>query len=218
MSEAATPYWRTIPPVVAWLAGAFVVAYAAFSLAPIEIKNLLFYHFAVIPLRFEAGAGPDRFHGWLEPLGPLLGHVFLHGGWLHLGMNTLVFLQAGPVVARRLGARRFLILFFAAAIGGAAGYILINSGSVMPAVGASGAICGVFGSYFLAVRSSWRAALRDPQIRNAITFFLLINVVLAGLARVSGFLPIAWEAHLGGFLVGLVAYPVLAPKARGPWG
>ena len=58
-----------------------------------------------------------------------------------------------------------------------------------------------------------------PQVRNAAFLFLFINVFLAGLASVSGFLPIAWEAHLGGFVTGALVYLVMAPRlARGPWG
>jgi rhomboid protease GluP len=130
----------------------------------------------------------------------------------------LVFLQAAPFVAGRLGAGRFVALFFGSAIGAALAYILINAHAETPAVGASGAVCGVFGAYFLSVRRSWREALADPQVRGAGFSFLFINVFLAGLASVSGFLPIAWEAHLGGFVAGAALYPLLAPRLTpGPW-
>jgi membrane associated rhomboid family serine protease len=111
---------------------------------------------------------------------------------------------------------RFLILFFVSALGGAAAYILINPASETGAVGASGAICGLFGAFFLAVRPTPRAAFADPQVRNAMVSFLAINVVLMALLP----LPIAWEAHLGGFIAGALAYLVLAPRTRaaGPWG
>jgi membrane associated rhomboid family serine protease len=74
----------------------------------------------------------------------------------------------------------------------------------------------LFGAYFLAVRPSPAQALADPQVRSAMLSFLAINVVLMALLP----LPIAWEAHLGGFLAGALAYPLLAPRARysGPWG
>ncbi len=109
---------------------------------------------------------------------PLFTHVFIHGGVFHILMNLLAYFQAAPFLARRMGGARFLVLFFLAAIGGAIGYILIDMHSQQPAVGASGAICGVFGAYFLAVRPTPQAALADPQVRNAMLSFLGINVVL----------------------------------------
>jgi membrane associated rhomboid family serine protease len=134
-------------------------------------------------------------------------------------MNMLVFLQAAPFVANKLGTGRFFLLFFGSAVGAAVAYILINAHAETPAIGASGAVCGVFGAYFLSVRRSWRAALADRQVRNAAFMFLFINVFLAGLASVTGFLPIAWEAHLGGFVAGVAIYPLLARRvAHGPWG
>jgi membrane associated rhomboid family serine protease len=94
--------------------------------------------------------------------------------------------------------------------------VLIHPMSQTGAVGASGAICGLFGAYFLAIRPSPRAALQDPQVRNAMLSFLGINVVLMAFLP----LPIAWEAHLGGFIAGALAYVALAPrlKRHGPWG
>lgn len=205
------------PAVVIGLIASFFLAYLGFVLAPDDVKNFIYFSFSVIPARFDPSS-PWAFSAWYEVAGPLLGHVFLHGGWLHLGMNALVLFQAGPLVARRMGAERFLLLFFLSAIGGALAFILINPGAETPAVGASGAICGVFAAYFLSVRPSVRAALRDPMVRRGVFWFLAINVALAALARQSGVLLIAWEAHLGGFLAGGVAFVLLAPRLRsGPW-
>src|SRR5262249_53169597 len=138
------------------------------------------------------------------------------GGIVHIVMNMFAYAQAAPFLASRMGGARFLLLFFVSAIGGALAYILINLHSDQPAVGASGAICGVFGAYFLAVRPTPREAFADPQVRNAMLSFLGINVVLMALLR----LPIAWECHLGGFVAGAAAYLVLAPPRHrvGPWG
>jgi membrane associated rhomboid family serine protease len=211
------PIWRRMPPVVLGFIAVIVAAFlAASSLAEAQ-QNAIYYALAIIPARFDE-ASVYHFTAWYEPIGPLLGHVFLHAGWLHLGMNMLVFMQAAPFVASRLGAGRFLALFFGSAVGAAIAYIVINAHAETPAVGASGAVCGVFGAYFLSVRRSWREALADPQVRNAGFSFLFINVFLAGLASVSGFLPIAWEAHLGGFVAGGALYPLLARRAApGPW-
>lgn len=211
---------RGIPPMTLALAAFFVIAHIAFQFASIDAKNFIYYTFAVIPLRFDAN-GPDSFTHWYEALGPLFGHAFLHGGWAHLLMNTIVFVQGAPVVEWRIGPWRLLALFFISAAAGAGAYVLFNPHGTIPAVGASGAACGVFAACFMALGRNWRDAWRRPEIRNLAIVFLVVNVGLAAAARATGLLPIAWEAHLGGFIGGALAYLALAPKqavAPGPWG
>lgn len=191
---------------------AILAAFVAFGQYAPEENWAAFDPYAVVPARYtgELAATPG------DLITPLLGHVFFHYGVLHLLMNGLGYIQAAPFVAMRLGDARFLLLFFVSALGGALAFIVINSDSTTGAVGASGAICGLFGAYFLAVRPTPRAAFADPAVRNAMVSFLAVNVVLMAILP----LPIAWEAHLGGFLAGALAYLFLAPRRRatGPWG
>jgi membrane associated rhomboid family serine protease len=212
--------------VVLLLGGAIALAFVFQVLAPPALEDALIGALAVIPARFQPG--PFAFNAPLEALGPIFGHVFLHlTPWpLHVGMNLFVYFQVAGPLALRLsergdGAWRFLALFFGAAAGGAIAYILINPHAEEPALGASGAICGLFAGYLLGARRNWRQALADPQIRRAGFWFLFINVGLAAVARVTNFLPIAWEGHLGGFLAGALLFPLLAPRRpsfAGPWG
>lgn len=182
--------------------------------APQE-QPALFDQFAIVPARFDFGA-PGAYPDLTSALLPIFGHVFFHYGIFHLLMNGMAYVQVAPYLSARLGDARFLAVFFISALGGAIAFILINSQSNTGAVGASGAICGLFGAYFLAVRPTPQAAFADPQVRNAMLSFLAINVVLMAFLP----LPIAWEAHLGGFVAGALAYLALAPKRRhaGPWG
>ncbi|MEJ0059068.1 MAG: rhomboid family intramembrane serine protease [Terricaulis sp.] len=221
MSDTGVTPWRAMTVVVKALTGAFIVAYGLFFIAPETMKLQAEVLLSVIPARFDA-ASQYRFEAWYEPFGEVLGHVFLHAGPFHLLMNVIAFLQAAPLVAQRLSVARFLTLFFVSAAGGALLFVALHGGAdpSVRMVGASGGICGVFAAYFLAVRPTWRHALADPLVRNAIGMFLVINVGLAGVAQAMGWLPIAWDAHLGGFIVGGLAYLVLAPRWRGggPWG
>lgn len=198
------------PPVVLILGAAIVVAFFMYGQYDPSSNAALFDRWSVVPARYSDPASYIAFAA------PLFGHVFFHYGAPHILMNGLAFMDAGPFVAQRLGAVRFLILFFVSALGGALAYILINANSQVGAVGASGAICGLFGAFFLSVRPTPQAALADPRIRRAMLVFLGVNVVLFALLP----LPIAWEAHLGGFIAGAIAYPLLAPGrgAQGPWG
>jgi membrane associated rhomboid family serine protease len=180
------------------------------TMSPAQLAGLEQYE--LTPARFDGGA--DGYASPAAALAALLGHAFLHAGPVHLIMNMLVFLQAAPFVEQRMGSIRFALLYLVSILGGAAGYLLINPHSQQGVVGASGAICGVFAAYFLAVRPSPRAAIEDPRVRNAMLTFVAINVVLVALLP----LPIAWEAHLGGFVAGGLAYLLLAPRTpAGPW-
>lgn len=205
-----------MPVVVLLLAGAIVAAFLLTGQYDERNVNQLAVDYGIVPIRYDA-SGPAPYANIGDAILPLFSHVFVHGGVFHILMNMLAYFQAAPFLARRIGGARFLVLFFLAAVGGALGYILIDLHSHQPAVGASGAICGVFGAYFLAVRPTPQAALADPQVRNAMLSFLGINVVLMAFLN----LPIAWQAHLGGFVVGGAAYLLLRPRtqyARGPWG
>lgn len=216
-------YVRPRPPLplaVIGLGGAIVASFLLTGQYDPDRNQAIFERLALVPARFDP-ATPDHYRTWLDAALPLFGHVFAHYGFAHILMNMLAYAQAAPFLARRIGEARFLLLFFISALGGAGAFIVINAHSEYPAVGASGAICGLFAAYFLAVRPTPQAALADPQVRNAMFSFLGINVVLMGALAAMHILPIAWEAHLGGFLAGGGAYLLLAPRARapiGPWG
>jgi membrane associated rhomboid family serine protease len=199
---------RLAPVTLIVFAACAAVFLAQAVLAPGQGEELV-ERYALIPARFQDGLDESD-------AASLLGHAFLHAGFLHLAVNMFVFLDVAPFVERRLGGGRFALLYLLSILGGAAAYIVINPNSAGPAVGASGAVCGVYAAFFLAVRPSPRAALADARVRNAMLWFVGINVVLMALLP----LPIAWEAHLGGFFAGAGAYLLLAPRRRaiGPWG
>lgn len=203
-----------MPRVVTFLVLAIALAHGATYLLDVRTYEALLATFAVIPARFASG---DL--GAAGMLAALTGNAFLHAGLLHLFFNSMLILQTGELVAERFGrdgegAVRFLVLFIGAAAAGAVVYVLVNWGSSSPAIGASGAACGLFAAYLMAPYPDWRLALRSPAALQMGFYFLLVNVALAALARVTGALPIAWEAHLGGFIAGVALYPLLVPKSR----
>ncbi|NWG52506.1 MAG: rhomboid family intramembrane serine protease [Hydrogenophilaceae bacterium] len=224
MSE--TDFFRPRPPTRAWLwIGLAIVAVSIWQLSDPVRAAALDYAFGVVPAHYQAGAGV--FHSPTDFLLPLVGHAFLHGSWLHLGVNMLVYFQLSSLVERRLslggaaGDWRFALLFLVSAIGGAVGFVLIAPNTDVPAIGASGAICGIFAAYLLGARPRWQDALKDRRIQQAALIFLAVNVALMAFLTEAGVLPIAWEAHLGGFVAGGVAFVLLAPRPRlleGPWG
>lgn len=206
-------------PFVVWLlAAAIMGAYLAYMLAPLAARDAIDLALALIPARFHSGS-PLAFQRWYEAVGPIFGHAFLHVAWWHAALNAFFFFLLGRLPARRLGAPRFLVLFFVSAAGGALAFLALNWNSDAIAVGASGAVCGVFSAYYLALTPRWTDALANPRIRTQYGMIFFINVVLMGVAAETGLFPVAWEAHLGGFLAGALAYIALAPRsATGPWG
>jgi membrane associated rhomboid family serine protease len=100
----------------------------------------------------------------------------------------------------------------ASLLGDALVFLALNWNGNASAVGASGAVCGMFTAYFFALRPTWRDALADPQVRGPLAVLFLINVVGFAVLSETGVFPIAWEGHLGGFIGGGVAYALLQPR------
>jgi len=165
-----------------------------------------------------------------------LTYALLHGSWIHLLLNSVWLAAFGTPIARRCGAGRFFLLSALSALGGAVLFAAMNPMQVLPMIGASGAVSGLMAaaSWFIFAPATWhwegrlahpherpRQALAD-LVRNR-PFLLFLGVWFATnyffafvqpVGLVEG--AIAWEAHVGGFLVGLFAFPWFDPiPARG---
>jgi membrane associated rhomboid family serine protease len=165
-----------------------------------------------------------------------LTYAFLHGSWAHLLINSVWLAAFGTPMVRRCGAGRFLLLSAASAIGGAVLYAWMNPNQLLPMIGASGAVSGLMAaaSWFMFAPATWHPAgrLTEPHERPRQSLGQMVRnrQVLVFLAvwfaanYVFAFLPapgatdanIAWEAHIGGFLVGLAIFPFLDPLRPRP--
>jgi rhomboid family protein len=172
------------------------------------------------------GLVPARFHV-LSAAGviPLFSSMFLHSGWLHLLGNMLFLYIFGDNVEDRLGHARYLFFYLlsGAAAGLAQAYSMADS--LVPMIGASGAIAGVSGAYFLFFPTARVVTLvpifffiqivEIPAVVFLLLWFLmqLFYGVAAGTGQqaVGG---VAWWAHVGGFVFGMVSAPLLAPRDR----
>ena len=169
----------------------------------------------------------------------VLTYAFLHGGFEHVVMNSIWLLAFGSPVARRIGTFRFLALFVMSAIGGAALHYIFHPSELMPLVGASGAIAGLMAgavrfmfqpgeplSGFVFPRDTairmppmpLRRLIRDPRPLRFILLWIAVNLLtgVIGTPFMSGVGSIAWEAHLGGFFVGLFVFTFVDPPIRLP--
>ena len=121
--------------------------------------------------------------------------MFLHGGLTHVAFNMYALYLFGPSLERRFGSIPFATLYLATGLGGSALFHLI--GGNQPAVGASGAIFGLFGA-LLGASYQQRHTTAGRAVFSRLVMLLLINLAL------PLFVPrIAWEAHVGGLAFGL---------------
>ena len=127
---------------------------------------------------------------------------FLHVSVIHIGLNMLALVIVGIPVEGAIGWLRYLVLYLAAAMGGSVLYYLIGP-AVVPAVGASGAIFGVFGAYFVIAR---RRRLQTGGIAAIIAINLVYGFIVPN---------IGWQAHIGGLVVGVaMAFGFLLAEHR----
>lgn len=136
-----------------------------------------------------------------QPVLMFFTYGFLHGGFVHFAVNMITLVSLGTAVHLRGGARRYIVIYVASILGGAAVFGLLAP-SLRPMVGASGALFGLVGAL-----TAWdaieRRALRltmRPVIR-VVLYLVLLNAILWW--AMDGLL--AWQTHLGGFLAGAVA-------------
>jgi membrane associated rhomboid family serine protease len=197
---------------------AAVQAVRSFLLAP-DLDDWVVMQLAFVPGCYaEACFGRSSGADIWSPLT----HAFLHGDWMHLGLNAVWLLAFGTPVARRLGASGFLAFSAIGAVAGAGAFYALNPHLFVPVVGASGTVSALMGGAcrfaFGSIGRSRLSAARTPllTIRQAlgertILFFILIffvtNVLTATgySAFVDGGMTVAWEAHVGGFLFGFLA-------------
>lgn len=117
--------------------------------------------------------------------------AFFHFNLIHIGLNMLVLAIVGPAVELDFGKVRFLALYLLAALGGDVCAYLVSPLNVLSA-GASGAIFGLFGAYFMLAR---RSRADTSSALSLIVVNLLFSFLVPG---------ISWQAHIGGLIVGLV--------------
>lgn len=133
----------------------------------------------------------------------LITSAFLHASVTHILLNMVSLAIVGPAVEAEVGRLRFVALYLLAAVGGSVGYYLLAP-QYQPGVGASGAIFGLLGAYFVV------AKLRGWPVQQIVAL-LAINVIFS----FSG--GIAWQAHLGGLVTGtLVCFGLMwSPRRSG---
>lgn len=173
------------------------------------------------------GFSPAEFRGRMEAgfyvaaFLPAVTAMFLHAGWLHLGGNLLFLYIFGDNVEDRLGHVRFLLFYLGCGLVAAMAQAAIGLDSTIPMIGASGAIAGVLGGYFVLFPRARVLTLLPiffifPIVPLRATWFLGIWIVVqvvnggAALGANASLGGVAWTAHVSGFAAGLLSIRVFA--------
>jgi membrane associated rhomboid family serine protease len=165
---------------------------------------------------------PDR--DLMSFLGAILLSTFLHAGFLHIGGNMLFLWVFGNNIEDWLGPIKFVAFYLLGGIAAALGHVFTHLGSVAPTVGASGAVAAVMGAYLV--------LFPRARVTTLVFIFFFITVVelsafavlgiwfvfqfITGAQEVSGATSVAWMAHVGGFVFGVVAIFLLGGRPHRP--
>jgi membrane associated rhomboid family serine protease len=183
-------------------------------------ERVILYTYGMIPAELFGLWNPPRIYQAPAPWAKILTSMFLHGGWFHLLGNMLYLWIFGNNVEDVLGRGRYLFLYLACGIVAALAQAVSNPASHIPMVGASGAIAGVLGAYLLLHPSA-----NIHCFVWIVIFFRIVNIpawtmlglwfamqLASGLIVASGKPGVAFWAHVGGFVTGLVLVVVLRPQ------
>jgi len=216
---------RTVPVVTRALILINALVFFFELALPQPTLEQLFYLFGMVPARFTH---PD----WAEWAGfpvdtwwPLLTHQFLHGGWLHIISNMWTLWIFGDNVEDRMGHGRFAVFYLVCGVVAGLTHMLSNPGSTVPSVGASGAIAGVLGAYLLLYPTARLVVLLPilffpfffevPAVVYLGVWFISQlfsgTLALANPEQVGG---IAFWAHIGGFVAGMLLCPLFVWRLR----
>jgi membrane associated rhomboid family serine protease len=225
-----------VPATVVLLIAAFGLVHALlmFALTDEQATEFLLL-FAFIPARYDPNVLPEMVWpgGWAAAAWSFVSYAFIHGNISHLGLNAVWLLAFGSPVARRFGSLRFLSFMGVTAAAGAAVHLMTHFGEVLPMVGASAAISGAMAAAmrFAFQRggpldlwqggeqpsrvptASLAASLRDPRVLAFLLVWFGINLLfgLGSLGMPGIPQSVAWQAHIGGFVAGLVSFAAFDP-------
>ncbi|MBI5941537.1 MAG: rhomboid family intramembrane serine protease [Caulobacterales bacterium] len=150
----------------------------------------------------------------------LISHMFLHGNLVHILMNGGAALAFGPAVARHFGPGLraglvFMLFYLVCGVVGGLGYVALNPGGAGLVIGASGAISGLWGGAARLIgRRRGLSGLWEGPVRGQIAVVVVFNLLIGLTGFAAGGLSIAWEAHIAGFVAGLLLIGSFTRLAR----
>ncbi|HSK66221.1 MAG TPA: rhomboid family intramembrane serine protease [Anaerolineales bacterium] len=203
----------------------------------VPVVTYVFIAINVVVFLLELSAGDAFIERWsvvparllANPVGDFITvftAMFMHGGWMHLLSNMLYLWIFGDNVEDRLGQVKFIIFYLLCGIVATFAQVLVNPDSNIPNLGASGAIAGVLGAYLLmfprgSVRVLMGRAIIPMPALIVIGFWALLQVIsgvgsIATTAQTADTGGVAYMAHVGGFVAGLILTPLMGGTRQQP--
>lgn len=220
-----------VPPILTAVLAVLALVHALRALLSRSADLEVLLLFAFIPARYDdhllpvpGGLGAD--------IWTFVTYALLHADLTHLGFNAIWLLAFGTPLARRFGAVRFLLFCAVTAAAGAVAHLITHSGQVQPMVGASAIISGAMAAtmrfaFQAGGGMQWRGnmhlpavpllvALRDFRVLVFLAVWFGLNLLfgLGSVPILGNDQPIAWQAHVGGFLAGLLLFGLFDPVRR----
>lgn len=227
---AKNPGPLNAPSIVLVLLGMFAAVHLYVAFLDTDGWFALLVRFAFIPARYGGAAAHllDFPGGLPGDIWTFVSYMFLHADLTHVLVNGFWLLAFGSLLARRFSTAGFLMFSLACGVGGALAHLLFNWGMAVPMIGASAAISGQMAAavrFIFSSPSGMAGALRAgdriaslpalplttlfriPQVLIFLGVWLGINLFFGlGAVGLPGMGDVAWEAHIGGFLVGLLGF------------
>lgn len=204
-------YRQSTPVMTLFLIAVNVICFLYEMTQAIYLRDRFIEHWALIP---------DQPH-----LANFITSMFLHGGWLHLIGNMWFLWVFGSHIEDAMGSAKFLVFYLISGVASASVQFVTSLGSPVPTIGASGAIAGVMGAFLILY----------PRVRVVTLIFIIVFVTtvelpaafmliywfalqllsgLGSLSNVSQAQGIAWFAHVGGFLAGILLVRLFQSNRR----
>lgn len=224
-TKGASEPMFNVPPSVLIAAAVMIAVQIIRGLLPDETGLQFLLALAFIPARYS-GAAAELPGGYVAAVTSFVTYMVVHAGWMHLLVNLLWMVAFGSAVAKRVGGLKFLYFSILCGIAGALTHLAFHFGEMAPVVGASAAISGqmaaalrfVFDArpqrgggapdFVRAPLESLAQTLTDRRILIVLAVWVVLNLIFGlGAVSIAGAEgAIAWEAHIGGFLFGLLSF------------
>ena len=228
----------TLPAALTAYVGLLAVIHLRVLLPP-DLENWTIDVFGFIPKRYDSTLLAIDFPGGAgAKVWTFVTYSLLHANLSHLGFNVLWLLPFGSALARRFGAIRFFAFMAVTATAGALAHLVTHEHAVAPMIGASASVSGtmaaairfafVQGSFLSFSRGdadaaarvpalSLTRALRNPRVLGFLGVWFGVNIIfgVGSIAIGADGASVAWQAHIGGFLAGLMLFSLFDPVPRG---
>ncbi len=229
----------TLPGALTAYVGLLAAIHGIRAILPLDLDYWTIELFGFIPKRYDQTLlsmpfpGGDGAEVWT-----FVTYSLLHANLSHIGFNILWLLPFGSALARRFGAMRFFLFMAVTAVAGAAAHLVTHQHELAPMIGASASVSGAMAAAirFAFVRGSFLSfsrgdadaaarvpaqplfrALRDTRVIGFLAVWFGMNIIfgVGSIGVGSEGATVAWQAHIGGFLAGLLLFSLFDPIPRG---